>query len=271
MVNTQNFSILSIFKHLYLHQTTTRFSMAIRLLTVTLLLVLISPASAQEHPARNNIRLLNNFFIDTSKSTSPFIAGKVGYADYTIGSDSSFALKGSLPINDQIDIGLQWVYSTNDISPNSDSSGLGPLELNSRYYFDLANSPVKMAVGGLITLPIGADDVAGDQFNLGAFIASRYPVQNNMVLSANLGLYSIDTPIDRELSVHLGFGTLFKLDETIHLIGEITIKTEQKYAALTTGADIQLANKIHTRPALSVGLNDGAADLELQIELVIHL
>ncbi len=218
---------------------------------------------------QDGVRLIKNFFIDAVTPTSTFVAGSLGFSDFDSGSRTDLSTKGGMPINNDIDFGMQWRHISNDLDGADETSGLNALELNSRYFFKIPNSPISMSAVGLITLPVGEKKVGGDQFNFGAFAAARYPVQDNLVITANLGLLSLDLPKGREISVHMAAGTIFILEPKVGLIGELTIQTEEEYSALSVGADYQLISNISVRPALAVGLDDGAPDLELSAELLI--
>ncbi len=219
----------------------------------------------------DDVRLINNFFVDAATPTSAYAAGAFAYADYDNGSAIALGSRGGAPYNNKIDIGAQWVYSNNNFDNNAEASGLGPLELNARYKLHFPDSPVNVSAVGIITLPIGADEVGGDQFNFGASVATRYPAQDNLVFTANLGLFSIDYPVDREISVHLGAGTIFQLEPGISLIGELAIKTEEDYSVINAGADIQFTSNMRLRPSIAVGFDDGTADLAISAELLIFL
>ncbi len=238
---------------------------------IIVILLTISSITFSQESTKDDVRLLGNFFIDAAQPSSIYFAGDFTYADFDSGSGIALAGRAGLPITELIDVGSQWAYINRDFDGGGDASGLSALELSARYHLALADNPMKISLGGLFTLPIGADEVGGDSFNFGAFAAMRYPAQDNLVLTGNLGLYSIEVADDREFSLHMGGGAIFELEPTINLIGELVIQTEEEYTMLTGGADIQLDSNIRLRPSLGIGLNDGAPDIQLMGEFLLYL
>ncbi|MDZ7337848.1 MAG: hypothetical protein ONB30_04845 [candidate division KSB1 bacterium] len=223
----------------------------------------------------DGVRLFQSYFFDSPIAKAPY--GQVGlaYSDYEGASILQLGPQGGYPINDKIEVDAGLSYVSWSVDGGNGESGISDLELYGRY--SVANkSPLKAAVGAMVTLPIGSDKVGYGNLNFGGFGALRYALKNGMVITGTAGLiFNETTTFETDLQtghvqektshesyVNLGGGVIYPVSSVLNVVGELVMRTEGDYMLLSGGADYKLGNG-RLRGALGIGLDDGAPDLQL--------
>lgn len=212
----------------------------------------------------NEVRLFEHYFTDAVVIDAAQAEGFLSFADFDNGSVMAVSVRGDAPVSDNLDIGARLGILSSNPDFGSSETGLSDLAISARFRIDAGTEPTQLSAGIIGTLPTGNDDVGQDNFNLGGFFAARHPIDDHIVVLGIAGLNSIEIGNDRELSLHLGGGAIFKLGPELHLTTELSIDTEEDYSALTGGADYALPEMGRLRAAITLGLDDGAADLGIQ-------
>ena len=230
--------------------------------------LLAAQLSWAQSNTKDDVRFFEHFFNDAAVVTSTYVEGVAAYGDYDAGSSFVLGAQGGIPVSDRLDAGARWAFANRDWDYGGSESGLTDIELWGRYQLNSV-SAANVTVGGALTLPVGKEEVGGDNFDLGGFLAARMPLDNGIVIMGSTGLNLVEMSdryggSDRGLSLHLGGGAIFALNPQTHLTAEIGIDTKEDYFALTGGMDHALSATSRLRAALVVGLDDGAPDFGLQ-------
>lgn len=237
---------------------------------LAILLILTSTVHAED--ALNEIHLFQSFLRDAFSTDQIFGDAFVTYDDYDPGSSFGAGFRGFYPINERLDMGAQLGFRSVDSGAEGADSESGLTDLAVVGKYDLMSDEKNVSVGGLITLPIGSEDVGQGELNFGGFGAFRYPLEN-MVVTGTVGLdfFEIETfdyltgdkDTEYETSINIGAGLLYPIGETLTFIPEIVMQTEGDYMMLSIGLDSKLVSGSRLRGSLGVGLDDGAPDLSL--------
>jgi hypothetical protein len=160
----------------------------------------------------------------------------------------------------------------------SDGTGATDLDLWGKYYWNLGDRATEISAGAILTIPTGDDSVGlgADAFALKGFGAIRFSLQA-VVLTGTLGLQVNETgrtlgsgDLDGEASFSAGAGVIAPWSEAFSFIGELSWKSNRfegfdDDARLLGGLNLRLSDRGMLRPALAVGLQDGAPDFEFII------
>jgi len=264
------------------------------LIVIAILSLFVIAGMAQAQDTKDDVHLFQNFFRDAGITKMPYGEGGIIYSDYDAFSSFEIPLRGGYNVNEQIEVNASIGYLSWSPEVGDGESGISDLYVGGRYNF--VPGPTKISAGGYATLPIGEEKVGQEKLNFGAFGAVRHPLDNGMIITGTLGLDFIETvkytsasddfdfddfdpanfdPEDFESSTEvkeeteyensliLGAGAIYPMNEQLNIVGELVIKTEVDYMALSAGADYKLEMGSRVRGALMLGLDDGAPDLAI--------
>jgi len=255
--------------------------------------LLFSLATVQAQSGTDNVQLFQSYFYDTPIAADPYVEAGIELDSYDALSDFIIGARGGYAINEQIEVEAQlgFISRSWDSDFIDGSSGITDLNLYGRYRFDDIDDAA-VSAGAMLSLPVGSEDVGGGSLNFGAFGATRYPLENDMVITGTLGLMFFETkeyeegtftdinidPITGQITggeyipgeektkyesyVNIGLGTIYPVNEKFNAVGELTLRTKGDYMMLSVGADYSLGSG-RVRGMLGIGLDDGAPDLAI--------
>lgn len=243
------------------------------LIILTILSFVILVGMVQAQGTKDDVHLFQSFFQDAGITKTLYGEAGILYSDYDGFSSMHIPVRGGYPINDQIEANASIGYLSWSPEEGDGESGLTDLYVGGRY--NIVPEKTKISVGGYATLPIGEEKVDQEHLNFGAFGALRHPLDNGMVLTGTVGLDFIETTTyeregweleektEYENAFVLGGGVIYPVNAALHAVGELVLKTEVDYMALSAGADYKLTGGNRVRGGLLIGLDDGAPDLGL--------
>jgi len=244
-----------------------------KLVLISALFILFAFTSLSAQNGSNDVRLFQSYFYDAPISKTPHAEGGLNYSTYEYGNSFGIGAKGGYPINEKIEIQAGWGYESFSPEEGDGNSGITDLGLFGRY--NLSNSgPTSFSAGGMITLPIGSDDIGAGNLNFGGFGAVRHALDNGLVLCGTAGLlfyetteieldpvtYEIEEKSKYETSFNIGAGAIYPVSDQLSIVGEFFMRSEGDYMMLSGGVDYKLGNG-RVRGALGIGLDDGAPDI----------
>lgn len=208
--------------------------------------------------AKENIRLFQSFFHDVAFTRLAYAQGAADYNSYQFSDVYSLTARAGFPLTLELDLGLELGFL--NINPDFAESRSGLTDLMTSVRYNFISDVTVFAGGAYITLPTGNEDVGQNNIDFGVFGAVRHPVSEYVVLTGTLGLDFIEVGDGRRTSLYVGAGSVFETSDYIHLVGELAIRTEYDYAALSGGIEYNLPSPGKLRGMLLVGLDDGAPD-----------
>lgn len=226
------------------------------LLSITLLLLCTNTASAQ------NARTFQNFFLDGSHVGSVYGDAGLGFSDFDRRNVVNLGGQVGFPIGRSFELGVMLDFITIDPEVGNNRSGLSDLGIVGRYL--VSSGETDISVGGGLTLPIGDEDVGqGDDVNINVFGALRHTASATLGITGVLGVDFLEEGDDYDASLRLGGGLIYRSSPRLQLIGELSFLTDVEYALLSFGVDYRMNSGSRLRPALGLGVDDGAPDFEL--------
>ncbi len=254
-----------------------------RLILVSGLVLILSAAVLQAQNGTEDVRLFQSYFYDTPISERPYGEAGFSYSKFENWTLLGVGARGGYPVNEKLEIQGELLYLSWSPEEGDGESGISDLGIYGRYNIS-NNSPTNFAVGGLITLPIGSEDIGQGNLNFGGFGAVRHPLDNGMVITGNAGLMFYETtevevdPVTLEVeektkhenSFNIGAGIIYPTNDKMNIIGELSLQTEGDYMMLSGGVDYNLGNG-RVRGMLGIGLDDGAPDLTISGSYAIPL
>ncbi|UCF63283.1 MAG: transporter [bacterium] len=238
-------------------------------LILLMTLVLCQILWAQD-AVKSDVHLFQTFLRDAPISSSGYGEFGVAYLNYDFLNQTSLGLQGGYPINEkiEIDVGLGFLFMNPDFADNQ--SGLSDIAVTGRYLIVEDNK--NLSAGGYLTLPVGSNDLWGqNRFNFGAFAAIRQPLNEKFVFTGVLGLDFLEIGNDHEAAILINIGTIYAMNEKLHLVGELKFQSRVDYVLLSGGADYSLNEKGRIRGALGFGLDDGAPDFMIMGSYMLFL
>jgi len=220
---------------------------------------------------QSDVHLFQNFLKDSPIAQKAYVEPGFNYGDYDLFSTFELGAQGGFPINPDLEIAgaLNFVRFNPEVGDGE--SGLSDLTVLGKYRIK-TDANMDVSAGGLLTLPIGSEDVGQGNLNFGAFGALRYPINEKLSGSAVLGLNFIEVTTfdlqgnedtEYETSVQLGGGVIYSINQQMSLVGELNIMTEEEYTMLSGGLDYVHSSTGRLRGGIGLGLNDGAPDFAL--------
>ncbi len=214
----------------------------------------------------DEVRFFDSFHNDAAHSKSVYAEGLVGYISDDNSDAMFFGVQGGAPIAPNIEVGITAGFLSIDYDYNyadGDSGLIDPIIVGKYHLENWENNQI--TVGVHISLPIGEEDIGQGDADIGIFGAIRHPLNNRTVLMGTAGITSFDHEYDREFSLNLGGGIIYKVDDMLHGIAELTMATEVEQMDLTLGADYAIQKNGSIRGSVDLGLNDGSPDFTMQV------
>ncbi len=244
-------------------------------------IILITAFSSTPLFSQNQLdqtRLFQSYFFDSPISAHPYGEGAISLENYEYANIIGVSASGGYPVNEKIEIELDWGFSNISPEEGDGESGIRDIRVYGRY--SIKNDRQKsLSAGGYISLPVGSEDIGAGKLNVGGFAAGRYYLENGMAITGNFGLVSIEvteytggdydagtgtvTPLEEEtsheISVRLGGGFIYPVNEFTGIVGELAIQSKYDFMMLSGGIDYK-AGKGRIRAMLGLGLDDGSPD-----------
>ena len=230
-----------------------------------LLLIVLAPlcAKAQDAPT------FQNFFLEGSQQQSVY--GDIGlvFSDYDFANFLLFGGQVGFPIGESFELGITLDILSIDPEFGGNRSGLADPLVIGRY--QIQGGQTDISIGGGLTLPLGEEEVGGgDGVDLNLFGALRHYINQALAITGVLGIDFIEQADDYDASLRLGGAVIYRTTPDLQLIGELNILSDPEFALLTFGIDYQLSNSTRLRPAIGIGVDDGAPDFALTIRLLFQ-
>lgn len=242
------------------------------------LLLLLVPtfAFAQGANFMDSVRPFMSFIEDAAVAEKMYGEGQFQYADFEGGSSISVGAQGAYRVMPLMEAGARVGFASISPEQGDGESGLVDVDVYGRY--TVSEGPaVRIAVGGLLNLPVGSDKIGEGTFDFQGFGAVRYAMTKGVILG-HFGLRingdsEVETAygtfdVEREMQILFGGGILYPLSQMATLTGEFDFESAEfdggdSSLQLTPGIDYQLASGLKIRGALALGLSDGAPDMVL--------
>jgi len=236
---------------------------------VTVLSLVAVPTLYAGSATMDSVKLFDNFFQDASHERGGYAEGSLGYVNDDNLDGMLLGVRGGAPIAPRLEVGLQVGFVSVDYDYGSSESGLSDPIIGVKYHLDNWKNN-QLTVGALLSLPVGDEDVGGDKTNIGVFGAIRHPLNTRTVITGMAGLSSVEVNNrwdndNREFSLQLGGGLIYKVDNELHALAELTMATEVETMDLTVGADYIVQDNGRLRGSIDLGLDDGSPDFTLTV------
>ena len=241
-----------------------------RLVFMLFVVFIFSSSLILAQNALDDVRLFQSFYRDAPITSILYLDGGLEYATSDGGSLTAIGVQGGYPINPKIEVDARFGYLTFSPDKGDGESGLSDLTVAGRY--NISPDKTNISVGGLITLPIGEENLGQSKLDFGAFGALRHPLDNGMVITATAGLDFLETTkytatdekTEYETSFVLAGGLIYPMNPQLNIVGELVLKTEVDWTMLSGGVDYKLQSGSRVRGALGIGLNeDGTPDFQI--------
>lgn len=248
--------------------------MSIRRIALAACFMAASTVAAQENT--ESVNLVQTFFQDATITPRSFGEVFFQYATYE-GDLSSIevALQGAFPLSPKVQ--LSGGVGFRNFSANNNSEG-GISDIAASLRYKVVEGPTAIAVGGLLTLPVGSEDIGEGSLDFGFFGSLRHPLPSKIVLTGSLGLQFFEKKIlkynpatfrfeedsEYDNSLLIAGGLIYPMPSGLSFIGELNIQTEGDYILLSGGLDYALQSGGRLRGALGIGLDDGAPNFVLR-------
>ena len=229
--------------------------------------ILLVPVSAFAQDAQT----FQNFFYEGSLQNSTY--GDVGiiFGDFENANTISVGGQLGLALGQSFELGITLDFLTIDPEFGDNVSGLRDPILLGRYQVQQGTTDI--SVGGGLSLPIGDNEILGEgeSVDIHMFGALRHMINPQLAITGVLGIDFIEQFNDEyDASLHLGGAVIYRSSPNLQLIGELNILSEVDFTLLSFGIDYSLSNSTRLRPALGLGLDDGAPDFVLVARLLFQ-
>ena len=231
-----------------------------------LLLFALLPISSFAQNLQRDVRLIQNTFQDGSLVGTLYGEAGLSYNDFDFFNVLEVGGQIGFPIGNKFELGVDLHYLTVDPNAGSNTSGLTDIGVTGRAL--VSDGPTNFSVGGMITLPTGDEEIGQGDVDIGIFGAVRHPASDDLAITGVLGIDFIERGDERDASLHLGGGVIYRIQRELSLIGELDFLTELDYALLSAGIDYIVGSSARLRPAIGLGLDDGAPDFALIVGIL---
>jgi hypothetical protein len=240
--------------------------------------VLLTAFAAYGQKGLNDVRLFQSFFEDAPIIKSNYVQGAFSYSGYDGFSQMTFGAMGGHPVNKQIDVQGALGFMSWSPEEGDGESGLTDLAVYGKYNITQDKNKA-FSAGGMITLPIGKEEIGQGNLNFGGFGAFRTALSSGLVLTANAGLvfyetttvefdeetWEMEEKTERDNYLRIGGGVIYPMkNKKTSLVGELVMLTEFDYMMLSGGLDHVMKSGARLRGALGIGMDDGAPDIMIQ-------
>lgn len=240
-------------------------------------------ASLASAGAADEVRLFQSYFYDSPISQTNHVQPAVEYSSFDGGSSFQLGANAGLAVNQKLEV--QGLFRYLSLSPDEGDgeSGLSDIWLFGRYNVH-QNESTEISAGGLVSLPVGKEEVGQGHLNFGGFAALRYALDNGMVIAGSVGLifyeitkYEMDTDSmeleeeeEYESSLRIAGGFIYPVNEETSMVGELAMEDESEFMMVSGGVDHNIGRG-RVRIALGAGLDDGAPDLMVMAGFLLEL
>lgn len=223
----------------------------------------------------DNVNLVQTFFQDAVIAKSAYGEGFFQFSDYDAGFSSiDIAVQGGFPLAPKFQLGGGIGFR--NISNGNSQSGISDIAASGRYL--VVSGPTAIAVGGLLTLPVGDEDIGEGSLDFSFFGSLRHPLKSGVVITGSLALEFLERKTvvfntrtnrfeegsDYNNGLLLAGGFIYPMKNNLSLVTELNIRTEGDYILLSGGLDYALQGGGRLRGALGLGLDDGAPNFALR-------
>ncbi len=228
------------------------------------------PYSFAQNDTYDQVRLFQSFFRDAPISTSPYGEGFFTYSNFDFIDRTTVGAQGGYALTSDIEVASGVYYVTRIPDEVDSESGIADVPVYGRYKF--MDDETKLSGGVFATIPVGSEDIGEGNLDFGVYGALRHPISEYVVLTSTLGIDFLDAPIgDYEASLNLGGGIIYEASESLYLLGELKVRSDLDYSAISTGIDYQIADFAHLRANVLLGTDDTAPDYGLTGGVVVQL
>lgn len=240
--------------------------------SLVLAAMLALPLQAQN---LDDVRLFQSYFFDAPIAGAGYGQGGLTYSSFDAFSQFTVGVMGGYPINPQIELGTQIHYLSWSPDKGDGQSGITDLDVFGRYNLYNENQ-TNISAGGMVSLPIGSEDVGQGKLDFGAFGAIRHALSSNVTLVGTLGLmfyekteyefnqntFELEESTSYDNYLNIGAGAVYQINPQLNFVGELNIKSEGDFMMLSGAVDYAMGSG-RVRGGLGIGLDDGAPDLML--------
>lgn len=259
-----------------------RCSTRLALVPVIFLLPLVAAAQTTgDAPVTSGSdRLFLAFAEDATVVGGQWWEGQLEYADWDV--VDAMILRGVAAFQpwERWELGARIGFGDTDASgPRSDGSGATDLDVWGKYHLGQTGDATEFALGGLATVPTG-DDAAGlgyDSFAVEGFgsLRHRFPewilsVQAGVRFNGDGQIFAGEGQVDLDgkTSPVVGLGAIYPVSDQVSLVAEARFEGERfdggdSDVRALGGVNWRGFNRGMIRGAVSVGLADGAPDVQL--------
>ena len=232
---------------------------------------------------RSEVHFFQFFHKDGTIDPNPYIDAGFGYYDYNHASSYTLGVQAGMSMLSRLQLDTEINFVNWDPDYDQQETGISDLlvairclvvDFSDTQYSQSYTSGLQVTAGGYVNVPVGSEEIEQGNLSLGAFGAARYPFKFGLIFAANVGLDYIETDNwrytedDYKISLSLGAGAIYPLNEHLSIVGEIYKKTEIDYLLASGGIDYLFGFGGHLRAALGRGFTDtvygfGSTDLML--------
>ncbi|MBN1561178.1 hypothetical protein JW998_13070 [candidate division KSB1 bacterium] len=258
--------------------------------TLALSSIIILSTVGMSKDRTDEVHLFQNFYRDATIASNPYGEAFLNYSSYEYGSMFAMGVQGGYGITPVLELNANLGYASFNPEQGDGTSGLTDPTVAGRYLVFNQNN-LRIAAGGLVTLPIGAEEAGYGHLNFGAFGATRYTLSNGMAITGTVGLDFYET-IDYEYipptfengqlvggtfeekteyknSLLLAGGLIYPATDVLAIVGELLFITDRDYGMLSGGVDYLVQANGRVRGAIGLGIDDGAPDVMLMVSYLM--
>jgi hypothetical protein len=224
-------------------------------------------------------RLFLNFIEDGMIVDEQWWEGWLQYDDSDLIDRTILFGQAAFQMWDSVEVGARVGFGSTDATSGvDDGTGATDLDLWGKYYWNIDNDRTEISAGAILTVPTGDDSVGlgTDAFALKGFGAMRYRLEP-VILTGTLGVQMNDDgrtlgspDLDGEIAFNVGLGVIAPWSDAFSFVGELTWNSNRfdgfdDDSRLLGGINLRLGNRGMLRPALALGLQDGAPDAQVYV------
>ncbi len=223
----------------------------------------LSGNSFAQYDTYDDVLLFQSFFRDVRVTPTPYGEAFYTYDNYDFLDITTAGAQVGYPLTDDIEVASGVYYITRHPDEVDGEKGIADVPVYVRY--KLLDGRTKLSGGVFATIPVGSEDIGEGNLNFGPFLAFRHPASETVALTGTLGVDLLDTEIeDYEASMNFGGGVIYRARENLHILGEIKVKSDLDYSALSGGLDYRIFDPVRLRANLLLGLDEAAPDFGLR-------